>query len=513
MMSSPHTSVVEPDSDPQRSSQSENTVTITPQLSHSSLEKSFPDTTLDDSAFEVKFDGKDDQENVKLWSSARKWCVCLLLTSACFELTALSSAWSIATDDIMQDFHVGREVSELGLSLYLIGLCVGPLLLAPLSEFYGRRHLYTLGLVIFFAFQFCSAFPNNIATALIGRFFVSMGGSVFMSNIPGTFADIFTPPRDLGLAMTIFTLGPFLGPGVGPVVAGFIVQHTWYRWIFFVFIIWTFVEMVAIITIVPETFAPALLKKKAARLRKQTGDDRYYAPLERADKNVIRLIKTSCTRPIILLISEPMLLLLCFYTGFLLSVVYLFFVAFPMVFTEVYNFEIEFVGLSFLGVITGMIIGAFFFPFWARLHQRDVARNGGVALPEHRLPQMCVGSLFPPIGLFMFAWTVYRSVHWMVPIVASGIFGLGCYMTMNAIFIYTVEAYRTYAASANAANVFVRCLMSAAAPLFGVQMLDAMGFHWGISLLAFVSVALCPSAFVLYKYGEAIRKRSKHAYS
>lgn len=466
----------------------------------------------DDSEFEVKWDGQDDQEDVRRWSLLHKWILVFILTIACTNMTALSSAWAMATPDIARDLHISIEVAELGLSFYLLGLCVGPLFLAPLSEIYGRQPMYIVGLVMFFAFQFCSAFANNIATSLIGRFFVSMGGSVFMSNVPGTFSDIFTNQKDLGLAMSLFTLGPFLGPGIGPTMSGFIVQHANYKWIFYTFIIWSFVEVSMIFTFVPETYTPVLLRRKARRLRKETQDDRFYAPMERMNKSVVRLVSTSCTRPIKLLFTEPMLLLLCFYTGFLIMIIYLFLVAFPMVYEQIYHFEVQYVGLSFVSIIIGMLLGASTFPFWSRLHEKQVAKNNGKSLPEFRLPQMCAGSILTPIGLFIYAWTVYPSVPWIASIIGSTIFGVGCYMTLNSILVYTVEAYRTYAASATAANVFLRCFMSASAPLFGVQMLDAMGFHWGISLLAFVACALCPSAFILYWYGEAIRRKSKNAY-
>ena len=45
--------------------------------------------------------------------------------------------------------------------------------------------------------------------------------------------------------------------------------------------------------------------------------------------------------------------------------------------------------------------------------------------PEFRLPQVMLGSVLVPAGLFWFAFTTYKSVHWIVPIIGSGVFGMG----------------------------------------------------------------------------------------
>jgi multidrug resistance protein len=436
----------------------------------------------------------------------------IVLTNACVCFTALSSAWGMSNDAMAADFHVAPVVAELGLSLYVMGLSAGSILAAPLSEFYGRQIVYFCGLVGFFAFQFGVAFGTNLQTIIISRFLQAVIGSVFMSNIPGTIADLFEP-REMGAPMNIFVIGPFVGPGAGPVIAGFVVQQVGWRWLYRVFIIWTFVLALAIILLVPETYSAVLLRKKAKRLRKSTGDNRYYAPIERAQKSILEVLRHHSYTPIKLLMFEPMLFLLCFYSGFLLLVIYLFFVGYPLVFASIYGFELQYVGLAFLGVTCAMVIAACMFPYFNSLQKKMTARNNGVSKPEFRLPAMMFGSLFCPIGLFVFAWSAYSHVNWMGPIVGGGIFGFGCFFTFNGIQLYTVEAYRKYAASSAASNVFVRCMMAGAGPLFGVQMFEGMGVHWAMTFLALVSLALAPSAFLFYKYGETIRTKSKFAYS
>lgn len=457
----------------------------------------------------VKWDG-DDKENKKNLSKRCKWIIVILLTNATLCFTALSSAWGMCNAEISEEYDISPVVGELGLSFYVVGLSAGSIIAAPMSEFYGRRVVYTVGLLGFFAFQFGVVFGKNIETILISRLLQATIGSVFMSNISGTIADLFDR-SEMSLPMGVFSMAPFVGPGIGPVFGGFVVQHAGWRWMFRVFLIWTFCLALLILCLVPETYPPILLRQKARRIRSGTGNNKYYAAIEANKRSILTVLRHHAYTPILMLIHEPMLLLLCIYTGFLVLLVYLFFVAFPLVFQMVYDMQLQFVGLTFLGVALGMISGFCTFPVVSRHYRKTVVANGGVSKPEFHLPQMIYGSLLCPMGLFIFAWTTYPHVHWIAPIIGGYVFRVGCFLTYNGIQLYMVEAYRTYAASASAANVFVRCAMASSSPLFGAPMIQNMNVHWSMTMLACIAVAFAPTSFLLYKYGQTIRKTSKFA--
>lgn len=457
----------------------------------------------------VQWDGVDDKENVRNVSKLRKWIWALILVSVSTELTALSSVWGNANAQLMDEYDSSLTVTELGLSLYVLGMGIGPLVTAPLSEFYGRKLLYLSGWIIFFAFQFLTAFAPNVYAAFIGRLLTALGGSLFMSNVPGSMADLFEP-SEMALPIAIFALGPFFGPGIGSILSGFIIQHAGVKWVFYVFIMWSFGEGILLL-LVPETYSPVLLLKKAKRLRKQTGDDRLRAPYELESRSLVHALRHHVSTPVKLLVYEPMVLLLCVYNGFLLSVIYLFFVAYPMVFREIYDFSIQFVGLAYVSISLGMVVAAFLTPAWSRLYNYHVKKAKGVTQPEFRLPQVIMGSFMMVVGLFGFAWTVYPSVHFMVPIIFASFFGMGAYQAGTGIQAYLVEAYRDYAASATAACVFVRCAMAAGSPLYGTPLLNRLGFHWGVTLLAFLAVLFAPCPVIFFIYGEKIRLKSKFA--
>lgn len=170
---------------------------------------------------------------------------------------------------------------------------------------------------------------------------------------------------------------------------------------------------------------PVILRKKAQKKRKETGDERWKAPIEKSIKSMVRTVGYSLLRPFQILAYEPMALILNLYSAILLGILYLFFGAFPLVFEGVYGFNLWQTGLTFLGMLLGMLSAALSSGFWVKVRARLIERNGGKLEPEFRLPAVIVGSMFVTVGLFWFAWTTFSWVHWILPIIGSGIFGLG----------------------------------------------------------------------------------------
>lgn len=127
-----------------------------------------------------------------------------------------------------------------------------------------------------------------------------------------------------------------------------------------------------------------------------------------------------------------MVLCLCLYSAVLLGILYLFFGAFNLVFTEVYGFKLWQVGCSFLGISVGMMLAVGSDPLWRKNYQRlernhmAVVGEKGEAMPEWRLPPAIAGAPPVTIGIFIFAWTAYSHVHWIAPIIGTAVFGMGC---------------------------------------------------------------------------------------
>ncbi|KAF2202938.1 MFS general substrate transporter [Delitschia confertaspora ATCC 74209] len=469
----------------------------------------------DDGQLLVTWDGDSDPMNPRSMPLLRRWIVVIIVSSSSLAVTCTSSLYTSTYRQITKEFHSSRIVATLGLSLFVAGLGVGPMVLSPLSEFYGRRPIYIYSYLFFLIWLIPEAVAPNMATMLVGRFFDGLSGSAFLSVAGGTIGDMFTK-AELSTPMLVYSASPFLGPEIGPLVGGFINQYTNWRWTFYVQLIWAAAQLALIFFLVPETYHPVLLRNKAKQLRKETGEP-WIAPMEKMSRSIPTTVMWSCIRPFQLLILEPMCLNLCILSAVLLGILYLFFGAFPLVFQNNHGFTLSQTGISFLGLFVGMILGVCSDPIWrrnySRLVQRREAAGGepGGSEPEFRLPPTIYGAFLVPIGLFGFGWSTFPWVHWIVPIIFSAVFGVGVIWVYSGVFTFLVDCYPLYAASALAANSFARSAFAAAFPLFGVQMYNRLGYQWATSLLAFLALAMAPFPYLFYRYGKKIRGKSQFA--
>lgn len=272
-----------------------------------------------------------------------------------------------------------------------------------------------------------SAVAKNIETQIVTRFFEGFSGGTFLSVAGGTAGDIFSP-HYIQTAMAVVSLAPIVGPCIGPLLGGFINFYTHWQWTYYVMLIWACILWLLIYFFAPETYHPIKLRAKAEQLRKQTGDKRYKAPMENISRLGPRAIGIALLRPFQLLFYEPMCLCLDIYSAILLGILYLFFTAFRLVFSETYGMNLWQSGMSFLGIIVGMVIAAASSPIWARIRHHLIETNekgAGESEPEYRLPPAILGGVLIPVGLFWFAWTAYSNIHWIVPIIGCGFFGCG----------------------------------------------------------------------------------------
>ncbi|PSR73591.1 hypothetical protein PHLCEN_2v10510 [Hermanssonia centrifuga] len=164
------------------------------------------------------------EENPKNLSGLRKWAIVITICSGALCATCASSMAAFAEAGVSHDLHVGKEVSILGITLFVLGLGLGPLLVGPLSEVHGRNIIYRTSYGLFFAFSWAVAFPPHIAVYLIFRFLTGFCSAAFLSVAGGSVSDLYENDK-LATPMAVFTISPFIGPVIGPVAAGYVFSH------------------------------------------------------------------------------------------------------------------------------------------------------------------------------------------------------------------------------------------------------------------------------------------------
>ena len=452
-----------------------------------------------------------DPRNPMNFPEWKKWFLTLTVAFATLAVAFVSTAYTASITQIIDDFHCSQEIATLGVSLFVLGFAIGPLLWAPLSELYGRQVLFIGTYAILTAFNAGAAGAQSIASLIVMRFLAGTFGASPLTNAGGVIADIF-PANQRGLGMSIFAAAPFLGPTIGPVVGGFIAETIGWRWVEGVMAIFTGLLWIFGSLVIPETYAPVILSRRAKELTKRTGKV-FVSSVEKQQGKVTpgAAFEKALSRPWALLFLEPIVLLISIYMAILYGTLYMLFGAFPIVFEQNRGWSQGVGGLAFSGVAVGMIGGVIYSIFDNKRYSRIEREHGGEAPPESRLPPAAVGAVAIPIGMFWFAWTNYPSIHWIVCIVASAPFGFGMVLVFLACMNYLIDAYTIYAASVLAANSVLRSLFGAVFPLFTVQMFHNLGIHWASTIPAFLALVCAPFPFIFYKYGKSIRMKCKYA--
>lgn len=417
----------------------------------------------------------NDPRNPMLYSQPKKWFLTMVVAIATLAVAFVSSAYSGGANQIIREFGCSQEIYTLGISFFVLGFAIGPLLWAPLSEIFGRQVLYAITYGFLTAFNAGAAGSNNIATLIVLRFFAGAFGSSPLTNAGGVIADMF-PARERGLAMSLFAAAPFMGPVLGPIVGGFVGETIGWRWVEGVMAIFTGVLWIIGMFVIPETYPPVIQRQRAKKLSKMTGKVyRSRADVDQGPTTLGHVMKTSLSRPWVLLFREPIVFLLSIYMAIIYGTLYMLFSAFPIVYQQNRGWSPGIGGLAFLGVAVGMIL-AVIFSIWENTRYAKVSDEyNGFAPPETRLTICIVGGVSIPIGLFWFAWTNYPSIHWMASIAAGVPFGFGMVLVFLGIMNYLIDAYTIFAASVLAANAVLRSLFGAAFPLFTTQMYNNLG--------------------------------------
>ncbi|KAI9930459.1 Citrinin biosynthesis cluster MFS transporter mrr1 [Aspergillus wentii] len=458
----------------------------------------------------VDWDGPNDPEhpqNMPVW---RKWVVTMTLSFMTMWITFASSVFSTATVVTSKEFGVSTEVMTLATSLVVFGFALGPLVWSPLSELYGRKIPLFSGYAVFAIFQIPVAVAQNIETIMLCRFLLGVFGCSPLAVVGGAMAD-FWDPVDRAIAIAMFSAATFVGPVLGPIVGGFITDsYLGWRWTAWITLIASsFFGLIALV-IVPETYGPVLLQRRAARLRRETRNWAYHSFLDEHRPTASDIVWKYLLRPIQMLFLEPILLLITLYLALVYGILYLFFEAYPVSFQEVRGWTNEGIaGLPFVGILVGVFCGVALIIWQTKTRfARKLAKHGKV-VPEERLVPMMIASVLLPIGLFWFGWTSDPSISWVPQVIAGIPIGMGILVIFMQGLNYIIDCYMMFANSAIAANTLVRSSLGGSFPLFAVQMYHKLGVDWASSLLGFITVAMIPIPVAFFFYGSKIRAMSK----
>jgi multidrug resistance protein len=345
-----------------------------------------------------------------------------------FHRPLASTISASATLDILADFHSTNKIlGTLVTTIFLLGYVFGPIVIAPLSELYGRALLYKICMLFFIVFNVACAVSNSLGSLITFRFLAGTMGSCPVTLGTGSIADMVPAEKRAG-AMGAYIIGVVLGPSIGPVIGGYLAPSAGWRWTFWVIAIASGVMTIVAVLFVQESYPYVLLARKTQRLRKETGNTHLRSALD-TGKAPRQLFAFSIFRPIKMLLS-PIVFILSLYAAIVYSYLYLCFTTFEVVFAGQYGFSSGEAGLATLGLGIGSTLGCIVCGLAVNaISKHLVAKNGGELKPEYRLPPMIAGAFFIAVGLFWYGWSAETRTHWIVPILGTVVLGLGIIFT------------------------------------------------------------------------------------
>ncbi|CAJ0554994.1 Ff.00g135070.m01.CDS01 [Fusarium sp. VM40] len=457
----------------------------------------------------VDFDGPDDPYRPINWPTKKKIITTMLYGLVTMSATWASSSYSSGTRQVASHFHVGTQTATLGTTLFLVGFGLGPLLWAPLSEVYGRRQAVLIPMFFAICFSFGSAVAKDFQTLMITRFFCAFFASAPVTNTGGVLGDLFLP-TERGIAMAGYAMAVVGGPVIGPIASAALVQNPslGWRWTEYVTGIIQIIFLLLAAIFIDESYPPKLLIYKARRLRHETGNWALHAKFEEWDVSIQELARKFLVRPVQLLLT-PICFLVALYASFCYGILYMQLGAIPIIFREIKGWGTLVSSLPFICIFLGAVLGCGANVYNQLLYNKAYHAAGNRAVPEKRLPPMMVGSVIFSGGQFLIGWTAEKDIHWVVPCIGLVLLGTGFFTIFQAALNYLVDTFTAYAASAIAANTFLRSMFAAAFPLVVGPLYHNIGVGPGSSITGGFAALLIPVPFVFYIYGKRIRARSK----
>ena len=381
----------------------------------------------------------DDPANPQNWSNGKRALVSIIICCYTFVVYTGSAIYTSSAEGVMRKFGVTYLDASLPLSLYVLAYGIGPLIFSPLSEVpvIGRSPVYAITMALFTILSLPTALVNNFAGLLVLRFLQGFFGSPCLATGAATMQDMYSFLY-LPYALTSWVSAAYCGPALGPLLSGFAVTAKGWRWSLWE-ILWAAGPVfIAMIILLPETSTPNILLRRAKRLRKLTGDERFLSQSEIDQKNMRAqaIIVDAIIKPMEITIKDPAILFVNLYTAIIYGIYYSFFEVFPLVYPVYYGFSLGMIGVVFLCILIACLIGVATYCAYLHFHLIPDMIKNGMRVQESRLIPALFACFGPTIGLFLFGWTARPSIHWIAPTIGITIYGASVFIVMQCIFVY-----------------------------------------------------------------------------
>lgn len=467
----------------------------------------------------AEWDGPDDPENPVNWPI---WQKSFFIFEIAFLTTVVymgSAIYTPGIEELQEEFKISQTLATLPLTMFVLGYALGPMVFSPMSEnaALGRTSIYVLTMFVFFILQIPTALSKNIASLCVLRFISGFFASPSVATAGASAVDVMGMAyAPVGIA--VWCIGGCCGPSLGPFLGAILTVKGGWRWTFWFMAIVNGASVLFFALFLPESYGKTLLLRKAKRLRAITGNQRITTPEEVENRSMTfsKVAYETLWKPIEISLYEPVVILINIYISLVYSIMYLWFEAFPLVFLGTYNFTLIEMGVGYLAIIIGILVGAAVFLVWVHRTFTMKVLAGEALYAEVFIPGTIGGSICMPIGVLLFGWTAAADIHWVLPLIGAGIFAASYFVIFQTLFNYLGMSFPRYAASAFASNALIRSIVGALFPLFGHALFYNLRTPrfvsgWGCTILGLLAIGMISIPVLFYLNGPKLRARSKFA--
>lgn len=409
--------------------------------------------------------------------------------------------------------------SALLVTIWELGEAAGPLLIAPLSELYGRYPVINACNAMFIVATLLAAMTQTSDALICMR---ALTGLAVASNVlnPAIIGDLFESEQR-GSAMSLIMLAPLVGGAVGPAIGGAIAQTWGWRMVLLIAACLAIVCEVLFLTYFRETYAVAILKQRAREFQR---DAEVPLSEESQDQKNAKKLWYSITRPFAVLFGSGVLLLLSLFGSVSFSYFYVMSITLADILQNKYGFSPALTGSAFISFSKFHIqllgarpyltnhtgLGSFIGVIVCNLSLDRIyitlRNSNGSGQPEYRLPLSIIGAFTLPLSVVAYGWIAQLQLPAPLLLLSVAMLGFTLLLTMIPLSAYVVDACGLYSASAMTGVIVTRCLMGTFLPLTASPLVQNLGYGWGFTCLGAASLVLAPIPTTLMRYGQAWRR-------
>ncbi|KAK5990310.1 MFS transporter cpaT-like protein [Cladobotryum mycophilum] len=470
------------------------------------------------------------------WSQWRKKYIACALCLAMAMCNFLAAGPSIAIVGTAIDFFPGSMANNTLLTSAIPKVAyfftttallqgMGNLIWIPMANKWGRRPVYVLSYLIYFATSVWLIFEKSYAAFLVGRIFMGFGAGAAETLAPVTITDIFFL-HERGTIMSAYTCFLSIGVAAGMIVSGLItINHHW-RTIYQVGSALVGFVLLLVFFTIPETAyvrSKDLQEQYASSVNEGENDrprsDAEEQPGRKKESYLqsLKLYHTKVTdenffkmmiRPFGLILLPPVLwaaLAQSVTIGFLVAVTSNVDVAYK----QAYGFRAWKVGLCFISAVIGSLLGL---PAGGHLGDKVAnyltKRNNGIREPEMRLPAVMVSVITAPLSLVLFGVGIEHKLHWICPTIGLGLLNFSITQATNICLVYVIDAYRPVAGEITLAVMGFKSLFGFFLSFETNPWINKSGYQNAYGAMAGISAAVLIMWVPLYFWGKSIRHRT-----